>query len=351
VDLFPDADGPPQAQVMQEADLLSLGVKLVAFSDPSDIRQQARWAAWGGGSAGAALGLLMLYLAYRQRSIRQMAVVQDNLRRAHDELEHLVDERTLQLQQANQELQSQIAERVKVQEELIQAGKLAVLGQMSAEISHEINQPLTALRAMSTNTIKFFELGRTSAAVENLRAIGGIVDRMERVARQLKSFVRKTPGHGASFALQAAVCNVEAMLEHRLRSEGVEMITRIHEQALVACDRDRLEQVLLNLCSNAIDAMAGCATRRLTVTTASSEQRWRVQVADTGVGMDEARLHRLFEPFFTTKPAGEGLGLGLVIAANIVREFGSHLRAHKADVGMVFEFELDSAAHRRTLHA
>ena len=331
-----EAGVPSLVRVLQETDVLSLGVRLMALSDPSDVWQQAQWAAWGGGSAGASFGVLVLYLSHRQRTLRQMAAVRD-------ELEHLVDERTLQLQQANVQLQGQIAERIKAQDDLIQASRLAALGQMSAEISHEINQPLTALRAMSQNTIRFFELGRTDAAIKNLNAISGLVDRMERVARQLKSFVRKAPSRAAQVSLHDVVTSVASMLAHRLSDEGVEVRIHADLRAEVDSDRDRLEQVLLNLCTNAIDAMAGCPVRILSIATRSTARTWIVEVGDTGIGVDEEGMRHLFEPFYTTKPAGAGLGLGLVIAANIVREFGSTLHARRREIGMVFEFELASA--------
>ncbi len=343
VNVYSEAGAPSLVRVLQETDVLSLGVRLMALSDPSEVWQQAQWAAWGGGSAGASLGVLVLYLSHRQRTLRQMAAVRD-------ELEDLVDERTLQLQQANLQLQGQIAERIKAQDELIQASRLAALGQMSAEISHEINQPLTALRAMSKNTIRFFELGRTDAALENLNAIGGLVDRMERVARQLKSFVRKAPTGALQASLHDAVTSVTSMLAHRLNAEGVEVRIHADVRAQVEGDRDRLEQVLLNLCTNAIDAMAGCPVRTLSIATRSTARSWVVSVSDTGVGIDEEGMKRLFEPFYTTKPAGAGLGLGLVIAANIVREFGSTLHARRQEIGMVFEFELAPAYNGRSTH-
>jgi two-component system C4-dicarboxylate transport sensor histidine kinase DctB len=112
----------------------------------------------------------------------------------------------------------------------------------------------------------------------------------------------------------------------------------------VRCDTTRLEQVLVNLIGNAVDAMTDAPLRRLQLTAVAERSRVRVQVIDTGRGLSQAQQARLFEPFFTTKPAGQGLGLGLVISAKIVHEFGGTLVARSSDQGgMVFEFDLEQA--------
>jgi len=230
-----------------------------------------------------------------------------------------------------------------------------VLGQMSAGISHEINQPLTALRALSRNTQLLLEAGRTKAVAENLRLIDDMAERMGRITSQLKSFARRGGGavqvHGP-VDLRACLDNVLVLLEHRLRAERVQVAVEVPEGMLVLGEANRLEQVLLNLLGNALDAMADVAERRLAVRASREGEgehaRVWLQVADSGAGMTDAQMARLFEPFFTTKPAGQGLGLGLVISSKIVREFGGTLRARRAEAGpgagMVFEFDLAAAS-------
>jgi two-component system C4-dicarboxylate transport sensor histidine kinase DctB len=147
-------------------------------------------------------------------------------------------------------------------------------------------------------------------------------------------------------SLAAAVRNVLLLLEHRIRAEKVKLRIEVSESLRVNCDPNRLEQVLLNLCANAMDAMQGSGDEReLAVSTEPGGQRVRVRVADTGSGIAPALMSRLFEPFFTTKPAGQGLGLGLVISSKIVHEFGGSLLALPGEVGMVFEFDLELAKH------
>jgi two-component system C4-dicarboxylate transport sensor histidine kinase DctB len=326
----------------QERPVLQLAVRLVTLSDPSEVWRRARYAAWGGGAVGAALGLLALYLHQRRRALQQLFRARNALQQAHDQLERQVDERTRELRQTNEELKRQIAQRLQAEDELMQAGKLAALGQMSAGISHEINQPLTALRALSRNTLLLLDSGRTRTVADNLRAIDEMAERMGRITMQLKSFARKGGSAPAPVALKRAVDSVLLLLEHRLRAEQVEVEVSLPPGACVRGDINRLEQVLLNLATNALDAMAGLPRRRLGISAATADARTVVRVTDTGAGMDDAHLARLFEPFFTTKPAGQGLGLGLVISSKIVREFGGTLRAYRGESGMVFEFDLEA---------
>jgi len=347
----PASEGqPPSASarlLAQQRSMPPLGLRLVTLSDPAEVWRQARYAAWGGAAFGASLGLLALYLASRRRALQQLFQAKTELQLAHGQLEKLVDERTAELRSTNAELKRQIAQRLRAEDELVQAGKLAVLGQMSAGISHELNQPLTALRALSRNTQLLQQGGRHETVAENLRTIDAMVERMSLITRQLKSFARKAESATATpVSLAAAVRNVLLLLEHRIRAEQVKLRIDVSDSLRVNCDPNRLEQVLLNLCANAMDAMQGSGDEReLAISTEPGGQRVRVRVADTGSGIAPALMPRLFEPFFTTKPAGQGLGLGLVISSKIVHEFGGSLQALPGEVGMVFEFDLELARH------
>jgi two-component system C4-dicarboxylate transport sensor histidine kinase DctB len=185
--------------------------------------------------------------------------------------------------------------------------------------------------------------GRIKTVAENLKAIDEMAERMGRITLQLKSFARKGASIATPVDLDAAVKSVLLLLEHRLRAERVEVQVDLTPGLQVRGDTNRLEQVLLNLATNALDAMADSTSRRLSIASMLVDGRVVVSVADTGAGMDEEHFGRLFEPFFTTKPAGQGLGLGLVISSKIIREFGGTLRAHRGErEGMVFEFDLEA---------
>lgn len=337
-------------QLAQERMIVPLAARLMALSDPSEVRRTARQAGVGGAAAGAALGLLLLYLRQRRRALRQLQRARNALQAAHDQLEVQVNERTHQLRSANEELQRQIDQRQQAEEELVQAGKLAVLGQMSAGLSHEINQPLTALRALSRNGLRLIEGGRVPEAAGNLRAIDEMAERMGRIVTQLKSFARRGQAGSEVVDLGQAVQDALLLLDHRLREAHVAVWIDVAPQLRVKADITRLEQVLVNLVGNALDAMAGTDRRELNIAAQRQGDRVLVTVSDTGHGVEESAMKRLMEPFFTTKPAGQGLGLGLVISSKIIHEFGGSLRARRARVGMQFEFDLALAEPREPQH-
>jgi two-component system C4-dicarboxylate transport sensor histidine kinase DctB len=327
----------------QQRQLVPLGLRLVALSDLTEVRQRAQLAAWGGAAFGASIGLLMLYLSSRRRALRQLTKAQSELKQAHGQLEQLVDSRTAELRQTNEALKTQIAQRLQTEGELLQASKLAVLGQMSAGLSHEVNQPLTALRALARNSIRLLESGREDAVATNLKLMDDMVERMGQITRQLKSFARKADEQfTGAVSLLDCVRNALLLLEHRTRALGIDTEVDVPAGLRVRAQANRLEQVLVNLFGNAVDAMQNEAIRRLRVRATAQDggRRVLVQVQDSGAGVGDAELPHLFEPFFTTKPAGEGLGLGLVISAKIVHEFGGTLRAERLPQGMSFEFDL-----------
>lgn len=303
--------------------------------------------------AAACLCMLGIIVNERRRHLRDRLAAREELQRAHDQLERKVEERTADLSTANQQLQDEIGERIRAertlraaQDELVQAGKLAVIGQLSAGIAHELNQPLAALRTLSANAGKFLERGDVDTTRTNLGRIAEMVDRMGRISGQLRTFARKSSGQSAEVPLCRALDNALALLESRLRRAGA-VVERScpSEDPVALCDANRLEQVLVNLIGNALDAMAGQPQPRLEVGWECSETQVRLHVRDHGPGLsDEAAAH-LFEPFFTTKAAGDGLGLGLAISAGIVRDFGGHLHgANHPDGGAVFTLELPLAA-------
>ncbi len=336
------ADAPALQRVMQERPLPQLGWRLVILSDPQPVWQTARNAAWGGGALTAFVCLLGLYLLQRRRAMQQLFVARNALQQANSQLENVVAQRTQELSQTNQQLVAEIQERVLAQDELVQAGKLAVLGQMSAGVAHEINQPLTALRALSTNTVLLLNSGRTAEVRDNLQAIGEVTTRMQGITTQLKSFARKGHQLVAAVSVPAAIDQVKLLLAHRLHSPPVQWVLDIPpDLPVVRCDANRLVQVLLNLCTNALDAMAQEPVQQLALRAQVHQGRVQLSVADNGPAVADAVMQRLFEPFFSTKPAGQGLGLGLVISSHIVREFGSELRVqHGKPQGLVFLFDL-----------
>jgi two-component system C4-dicarboxylate transport sensor histidine kinase DctB len=347
VRMHPSAADTPGLHVLHERPLARFGWRLFIVSSANSVQRSARAAAWAAGAAAGCAALLGLLLMLRRRVIAQKLATRAALQRAHDELELKVQQRTAELEDSNRELRHKIlelqhAEQVlrEAQEELVQSGKLALLGQLSAGISHELGQPLTALRALSVNGLLLLDRGRTDAARENLARIGSLVERMGRITSQLKAFTRKSPSRTAPLALADAVESAQQVLAERLSAEGIALRRSVPPTLQVLCDGYRLEQVLVNLMANAADAMRHSAEKTLTVEAERTADRVLVRVIDSGPGISRAVAEHLFEPFFTTKPPGEGLGLGLVISSHIVQEFGGVLRSLDVSAGAVFEFDL-----------
>ncbi|HYD95870.1 MAG TPA: ATP-binding protein [Noviherbaspirillum sp.] len=300
----------------------------------------------------ACLCLLGITLNERRRHLRDRLAAREALQRAYDELERKVVERTADLSAANRQLQDEIGERIRAertlhaaQDELVQAGKLAVIGQLSTGIAHELNQPLAALRTLSANADRFLERGDVDTTRTNLARIASLVDRMGSITGQLRNFARKSSGPSAPVALCHALDNALALLEARIRRAGA-VVERScpADEPVALCDANRLEQVLINLIGNALDAMAGQSRPQLELAWERDGDVVRLHVRDHGPGLSEEAQSRLFEPFYTTKPAGEGLGLGLAISAGIVRDFGGSLHgANHPGGGAVFTLELPLA--------
>ena len=299
---------------------------------------------------GAAfLFMLGLMLDERRRRLKDRLAAREALQKAHDELERKVDERTADLSAANQLLQDEVTERIRAertlraaQDELVQAGKLAVIGQLSTGIAHELNQPLAALRTLSGNGVRFLERGDVVTTRANLERIAQLVDRMGLITGQLRAFARKSSGQLQPVALGRALDNALALLEPRLRQADAEIVRHCPlPEPFALCDANRLEQVLVNLIGNALDAMDGQPTPRIELDCAGVDGQARLSVRDHGPGLAEEALAHLFEPFFTTKAAGVGLGLGLTISAGIVRDFGGTLSgANHPDGGAVFTLQI-----------
>ena len=298
------------------------------------------------------LMFVFLYMRQRHLATTQNIAAKEALQHAYDNLELMVAERTSALNLTTRNLTQEIAERYQAQKalqttqnELIQAGKMAVLGQMSAGITHELNQPLTALHTMTDNALVLLDRGNIEAAKNNLSTILQIIERMGKITRQLKVFARKSTSSLAAVPIRKAIMNAMLLVDQRIQLEKVSFKQFVPNNEVFALgDSNRLEQVLVNLFNNALDSMQNSTNRCLTVEVHDMEGRIFISVTDTGPGIPEEVLNHLFEPFFTTKEQGVGLGLGLVISEQIVREFEGILSgANAPDSGAVFTVELRAA--------
>jgi len=300
--------------------------------------------------------LLFSFLYQRRRAIHERLAAKETLQQAYDQLERKVAERTADLVATNKQLNREIAEREhaelvlrKAQDQLIHAGKMAVLGQMSAGITHELNQPLAALRTLSDNARVLLATNRTGEVQDNLALISQLTERMAKITGQLKAFARKSPLQLSRVSVRRALGNALALLDQRLRTEQIAITQDLPDYDVeVLGDANRLEQVLVNLIVNALDAMRGAHARHLQVIVRQRAGRVSIAVRDSGTGIAAEVLQQLFEPFVTTKEPGTGLGLGLAISSGIIGEFGGSLvAANRPEGGAEFTIELASATETK----
>lgn len=308
---------------------------------------QTRAFAFAQAAAVAALCLAfgsLLFLASERRRTLAAANVQ---------LEARVAERTVALRETNDKLVAEATVREaaqtalrQAQDDLVQAGKLSALGQMSAGISHELNQPLMAIRSFAENAVQFMERGAPERAGENLTRISEMSQRMARIIQNLRAFAR-----------QEDIAQDRVYL-HKVLHAALDLTQSHREAANVALIHDatppdiwvrggevRLGQVFVNLITNAVDAMAGGATRELRVAARRQGDVVHVEFRDTGPGIEMP--DKVFDPFYTTKAVDQssGMGLGLSISYGIVQSFGGQIRgANQEGGGAVFTVTLEATA-------
>ncbi|EOV0396969.1 ATP-binding protein [Vibrio fluvialis] len=257
------------------------------------------------------------------------------------------------LQTANQELQHRVEERTaelkSAQQELIDASKMAALGRMSSAITHELNQPLTGLRTLLSSNELLLARGETQLAQANMKLVHTLIDRMANMTTQLKSFAFNRPETLTPVSIPDAL--QEILRVHQARLNRVDVRVRMSsELPLVRGEEQRLRQVLGNLITNALDAMQDQPEAKLIISASDEAGKVMIRVRDNGCGIDEDKLTTIFEPFQTSKKMGEGLGLGLSITANSVRDMQGTIRAvNNPEGGMTFEVTLSASAETSNL--
>jgi two-component system C4-dicarboxylate transport sensor histidine kinase DctB len=290
--------------------------KLVLLDDEAPTRQTALIIGAMSGLASIVALLAVGLVEQRRKEIKQRLANQAALQAANDMLEIRVQERTAELRAA--------------QNDLVHAGKLAALGQMSAGIVHELNQPLAALQTAADNAIAYVDRGSIGDARGNLTRIGELVRRLGRLTSQLRVFAYKSSSPLDAVSIEHAVAESLKILAGRVKEGGVAVATDIDSNLRVLADQTRLEQLLCNIVANALDAVESVDRKSILIRATREEgqvARCRIVISNTGPAIASDVLQRMFEPFVTTKPAGKGLGLGLMLSNHIARSFGGELHA------------------------
>ncbi len=297
--------------------------------------------------------VLFILLQRRHAILAQLAGEQS----AASLLEKRVADRTQALSEANKNLRLEYDERVaaetalkEAQASLIQSAKLAAIGQMSTALAHEYNQPLAAIRSYADNARTFLAKSDTSAADANLKRIARMTERMAELSRTLKSFARKP-------RVKLQPVNILVLLKEAITLVGPQAKARrvrlhlatVAPSLSVMAGKVRLSQVIVNLLSNAVDALADADKRHVYLGAELEQNNVTIRVEDTGPGVAEQDRHNIFDAFVTTKEVGEGLGLGLSIAYNIVHDFGGEIEVGQSKRGGArFIISLPAASEKRT---
>jgi len=340
---------PSEDFLVSSSTLASNGWIIQIWSDLSAVEAQVNRTQWTTLLFLSALALLAMLAVHWSRLKRTQ---QQLKQRAYDELEDRVRQRTHELSLSNSRLQAEILERKhaeddlrQAQDNLIHAGKMGVVGQMATSITHELTQPLGAVRTFADTANTYLERKEYENVSENLTLIARMTDRMSEIMRHLKSFSRKTP-------LSLSRVNIRQVLDETLlilhpKLTETEITVKFEgdaEEIDVLADFVRLQQVLTNLIINALDTLRDRGQQKVSIVVSmSGDQNTNVSIVvnDNGPGIDKDILDRIFEPFLTTKNTADGMGLGLAISRSIVRDFNGELSAKNiADGGASFRIDL-----------
>ena len=295
---------------------------------------------------------LWVWFARQQRVLEQQRAQQAFAIR----LERQVRDRTHALSAANEQLEIEVGERKQVekelreaQEELIQAAKLAGIGQMSTALAHEYNQPLAALRSYTENTASYLKMQAFDDAKENLQRINLLIDRMANMTRTLRNFAHKSSGSLETIALSEVIDELIILLAPQAKKQHVDLVfAPVDDELTMVSDHGRLSQVLTNLITNAMDAVEHASIKKVTVSCKQQEELVTISVTDTGLGIPLEIKEKIFDPFFTTKQTGKGIGLGLFIVQTIIKQLKGRLTlesSHKTGTTFIMSFPVGKNNH------
>ncbi|WP_368910981.1 sensor histidine kinase [Taklimakanibacter deserti] len=322
-----------EARVVRTMPLGEIGWSLVYLANPAPARLQANIAGLAAFLAALLACAALLILAQR-RQVRKVE------RQALKQLEARVVERTAALVETNRQLSAEIAERKTAQRELgttrsslDQAAKLATIGQAFAGFTHEINQPLAAFRTYISSTRLLLDQNRTSEIRGNIDVMDGVVERILSLTNQLKGLARRDADDFEEINISLLVGRIADLLRFRFEQFNIVFTSDLASSGPVTGSRSRLEQMMLNLLTNAIDAVENVQYPRVEISSRDSREGCVIAVHDNGPGIDDAVADELFKPFFTTKAPGKGLGLGLSIVHRIVTDHQGTISCGRSHLG------------------
>lgn len=343
--------GDAPVAINREMDIADSQWTITTFVDPEEVAATANFVGLvsGLGVVAAMLGISMIAMHRHHLRVERLA---------KRSLETRVEMRTLALNRTMQELSAEIAERKRIdhelhatRDELVQAVKLAAMGQALSGLAHEISQPVTALKAYLMSLTRMIESRDRGGIEENLLVMRKTLNHMAELTTSLHGFARKADSRSEPVDLTAVVQDVVALMKFRIGDCGARLTLALPSGFSITGDAARLRQVVLNLVMNAVDAVSAVEHREIRIDLSQrihdGEEVAMLSVTDSGRGVPSEAVARLGEPFFTTKPMGRGLGLGLAISNTIVADHGGRLRHEPAPGGgAIFRIMLPVAGRK-----
>jgi two-component system C4-dicarboxylate transport sensor histidine kinase DctB len=325
-------DGTPERGLLMERRINENDWTLIYLASLTEAERHA-------GLVGLAAGLASLLLISLWQIWRQRRKAHRLERESRVRLEARVADRTLELTRANSRLTKEVSERRRTERELeitrndlLQAAKLATIGQAFASMAHEVNQPLTALRAYLASSQLLSDRGDRDGLSSNIVLMRGVVDRLADLTGRLKSLARPTQAETKAVDLLSSIQRITDLMTFRIDAMAITVEVHCQNRVLVLADPGRLDQIALNLITNAIDAVEKRPIRTISIHV-GHHGNWAVlSVEDSGEGLAQAVRDRLFEPFVTTK-RDTGLGLGLATVKTIVTEYNGTIASEPSDLG------------------
>ncbi len=341
------ADVPQDLYAVASDGLPDIGWRLTLLDPAGEaISRAVTGARWLAALSIALLAALTGILLRRRQRAAARAIEAEQGR---VELERQISVRTAELRSTNALLNREIEERRRLesvrqdlQDDLIQANKLATLGQIAAGVAHEINQPIAAIRIHADSASLQLQREDHAGALRSLTSIDHLTERVGAITDELRAFSRKTRSETVAVGVDGAIDGAILLVAGRLREKGVALDRRRAPAGLsVLAERNRLEQVVLNILQNAIEALDGTPDPAIALGVTVKGKHVTIRVSDNGPGVAASVQSKLFTPFTTSKR--DGLGLGLVISRDIVAAFGGELSLEPSPVGARFVIRLAKA--------
>lgn len=303
--------------MVQSVPLGKRGWQIAQIEDTREARNYAMASALAVGFAVGFILITVQNIYFRRRERQEKRLL-------YADIDRKIAARTNELVAKISDLERAEAVLKQTRDESVQAGKMAVLGQMAAGITHELSQPLSAIQLYAGNARKLIEAGRLDVVADNIDNINELVTRAGGILSELKTLYRNDPTTLEPVTLKSVIQNALLVMQPFVEKAGIRLVIGVGDEQVLGA-RGKLEQVFVNLLSNAVDVLSGRPGAQIDIVATKAADDVVVCFRDNGPGISAVQADKIFEPFYTTKPSGQGLGLGLAITRFIVDSVGGRI--------------------------